>query len=99
MLSAIVTTCAVLGILARRLGWMLPEPIELNLRALRIRPLGPRKASIERLRRRLARRRAKAASQVRGPGGRRCSPGGRRTPVRRAIRCRTSGLPDPGADA
>ncbi|QIK72815.1 trimeric intracellular cation channel family protein [Propioniciclava coleopterorum] len=57
MLVAILTT-TILGMLARRLGWMLPEPLELNLRALRIRPLGPR-ASTERLRRRLARRRVR----------------------------------------
>ncbi|HRL48451.1 MAG TPA: TRIC cation channel family protein [Propioniciclava sp.] len=61
MLIAILTT-AVLGILARHLGWMLPEPVELNLRALRIRPLGP-KASAQRLGRRLARRRAKAEAK------------------------------------
>lgn len=60
MLAAILTT-TILGILARRLGWMLPEPIELNLRALRLRPLGPR-ASITRLRRRLLRRNTKHAA-------------------------------------
>lgn len=57
MLAAILTT-TILGILARRLGWILPEPMELNLRALRLRPLGPR-ASIARLRRRILRRSAK----------------------------------------
>jgi len=61
MLVSILTT-AVLGVMARRLGWMLPEPVELNLRALRIRPLGP-KASAQRLGRRLARRRAKAEAK------------------------------------
>lgn len=62
MLLAIVT-CTILGVLARRLGWMLPEPVDLNLRALRIRPLGVR-PSIARLGRRLARRRSEqAASQ------------------------------------
>lgn len=91
MLSAIVTT-TILGILARRLGWMLPEPMELNLRALRIRPLGPR-ASIERLRRRLARRRARH--------GEPSSPASADPPPAPAASDPLSpdSAPDPGADA
>lgn len=65
MLVAIVT-CTILGVLARRLGWMLPEPLDLNLRAVQIRPLGVR-PSITRLRRRLTERRRQRASRPLSP--------------------------------
>lgn len=56
-MAASILTCFVLGILARRLGWMLPEPIEFNLRWLPARPAMP-KVSIGRLAARLSRRAA-----------------------------------------
>ncbi len=56
-MAASILTCAVLGVLARRLGWMLPEPIEFNLRRLPARPVMP-KVSIGRLAARLSRRSA-----------------------------------------
>ena len=46
-MGASILTCAVLGLLARRLGWMLPEPVDFNLRSA-LRPLAPR-ANITRL--------------------------------------------------
>lgn len=42
-----ILTCAVLGLLARRLGWMLPEPVDFSLRSA-LKPLAPR-ANITRL--------------------------------------------------
>ena len=56
-MAASIITCAVLGLLARRLGWMLPEPIDFRLSDLRLRPLSP-KRSVQRLRDRIARREA-----------------------------------------
>lgn len=56
-----ILTCAVLGVLARRLGWMLPEPIEFNLRWLPTRPSTP-KVNIRRLADRLSRRAASKAA-------------------------------------
>jgi uncharacterized membrane protein YeiH len=49
-----IVTCAVLGLLARRLGWMLPEPIDFNLRSA-LKPLDPR-ANVLRLKERNDRR-------------------------------------------
>lgn len=48
-MAASIITCAVLGLLARRLGWMLPEPVDLRLSDLKLRPPSP-KRSIQRLR-------------------------------------------------
>ena len=56
-MAASIITCAVLGLLARRLGWMLPEPIDFRLTDLTLRPLSP-KRSVQRLRDRIARREA-----------------------------------------
>lgn len=53
-----ILTCGVFGLLARRLGWMLPEPINFSLRSLAPRPLSP-KANVDRISRRSARRRGK----------------------------------------
>lgn len=52
-----ILTCAVFGLLARRLGWMLPEPIDFSLRSA-IKPLSP-KHNIERLRQRREAREAR----------------------------------------
>ena len=48
-MAASIITCAVLGLLARKLGWMLPEPVDFRLGSLRLRPVSPKKA-IDRLR-------------------------------------------------
>lgn len=56
-MAASIITCAVLGLLARRLGWMLPEPIDLDLRTA-LRPLSP-KANIRRLQAIMDRREAR----------------------------------------
>ena len=45
-----IVTCAVLGLLARKLGWMLPEPIDFSLRSA-LRPLAPSQ-SVRRLKER-----------------------------------------------
>ena len=47
-MAASIITCAVLGLLARNLGWMLPEPIDFRLSDIKLRPLTPKK-SIQRL--------------------------------------------------
>lgn len=57
-MAASIVTCAVLGLLARRLGWMLPEPVDFRLGDIDLRPLSP-KQSIQRLGNRLARREAR----------------------------------------
>lgn len=57
-MAASIITCAVLGLLARKLGWMLPEPVDFRFPELDLRPLSPKK-NIERLSARLARRQAK----------------------------------------
>lgn len=53
-MAASIVTCAVLGVLARRLGWMLPEPVDFSLASLGLKPLTP-PASIRRLSRRRSR--------------------------------------------
>ena len=53
-MAASILTCAVLGLLARNLGWMLPEPIDFSLRHA-LKPLAPR-ANIRLLKERSDRR-------------------------------------------
>lgn len=55
-MAASIITCAILGLLARKLGWMLPEPVDFRFPELDLRPLSPKK-NIARLSERLARRR------------------------------------------
>jgi len=57
-MAASIITCAVLGLLARKLGWMLPEPVDFRFTDIRLRPLSP-KRSVQSLRDRLARRDAR----------------------------------------
>jgi len=50
-----IVVCTVVGVLAQRFEWMLPEPLDLNLSLAAVRPVMPR-ASVRQLLARLARR-------------------------------------------
>lgn len=65
-MAASIATCTVLGLLARRLGWMLPEPVDLSLRGLTLRPPSP-KESVRRLNARLSRRQQRRRDEAGTP--------------------------------